>query len=78
MDVAVSAGHRVKLKEGDKREKYLDLAKKLKKLWNVTVTSIVIGVFGTVPKGLVKGLKELEMRTALLRSTRILRRVPKT
>ena len=31
MDFAVSANHRVKLKEGEKREKYLDLARELEK-----------------------------------------------
>ena len=48
----------------------------------VTVVSIIIGALGTIPKGLVKGLKDLEIRgraktiqtTALLRSPRILRR----
>ena len=52
----------------------------------VTVIPIVIGALGTIPKGLVKGLKELEIEgraetiqtTALLRSTRILRRVLET
>ena len=64
MDFAVLAGHRVKLKEGKKRDKYLDLAGELKKLWNmkVMVIPIVIGALGTIPKGLVKGLKDLEIR----------------
>ena len=47
---------------------------------------IVIGVLGTVSKGLIKGLKDLKIRgrveaiktTALLRSARILRRVLET
>ena len=36
--------------------KYLDLARELKKLWNmqVTIIPIVIGAFGTVTKGLQK------------------------
>ena len=44
---------------------YLDLARDLKKLWNmqVTIIPIVIGVFGTVTKGLLKGLEELGWRT---------------
>ena len=55
MDFAVPADHRVKLKENEKKDKYLDLAKELKKLWNmkVTVIPIVIGALGTVTKGLV-------------------------
>ena len=68
--------------------KYLDLAKELKKLWNmkVTVLPIVIGTLGTVTGGLLKGLGDLEIRgwvetiqaTALLKSARILRRVLET
>ena len=36
---------------------------KLKKLWNmqVTIIPIVIGAFDTVPKGLLKGLEDLEV-----------------
>ena len=66
----------------------LDLIWELKKLWNmkVTITPIVIGAFGTVTKGLLKGLKDLEVgggvetvqTTALLRTARILRRVLET
>ena len=60
----------------------------LKKLWNmkVTIVPIVIGAFGTVTKGLLKGLKDLEIggavetiqTTALLKTARILRRVLET
>ena len=54
VDFAVPADHRIKLKECEKRDKYLDLARELKKLWNmkVTIIPIVIGAFGTVTKGL--------------------------
>ena len=52
----------------------------------VTVIHIVIDVFGTILKGMIKGLEDLEIRglvktiqtIALLRSTRILRRVLET
>ena len=52
-DFAVTAEHRVKMKESEKNDKYLDLARGLKKLWNMKVTfvSIVIGALGTVTKG---------------------------
>ena len=48
----------------------------------VTIIPVVIGAFGTVTKGLLKGLKELEVggwgetiqTTPLLRTARILRR----
>ena len=85
VDFAVPAEHRVKLKESENKDKYLDLAREMCKLWNikVTVIPILIGALGTVTKGLVKGLENLEIRervetiqiTALLRSARILRRV---
>ena len=55
--------HRIKLKEYEKKDKYLDLARELKKLGNmqVTIILIVIGAFGTVTKGLLKGLEDLEV-----------------
>ena len=36
-DFAIRADHRVKLKESEKKDKYLDLARELKKLWNMKV-----------------------------------------
>ena len=60
---AVPADHRIKLKESEKKDKYLDLARELKKLWNmkVKIIAIVIGTFGTLTEGLLKGLEELEV-----------------
>ena len=88
VDFALPADHRIKLKEREKKDKYLDLARELKKLWNmmVTIIPIVIGAFGTVTKGLLKGLEDLEVggrvetiqTTALLRTARIQRKVLET
>ena len=88
VDFAVPVDHRIKLKECEKKDKYLDLARELKKPWNmqVTIIPIVIGAFGTETKGLLKGLEELEVggraetiqTTALLRTGRILKRVLET
>ena len=52
MDFAVWADNRVKMKEGGKKDKYLDLARELKKLWNMKVTVIpfVIGALSTFTK----------------------------
>ena len=63
VDFAVLADHRIKLKESSKKDKYLNLARELKKLWNmqVTIISIVIGAFDTVTKELLKGLEDLEV-----------------
>ena len=54
LDFAVLADHRINLKECAKKDKYLDLARELKKLWNmrVTIVPIVIGALGTITKGL--------------------------
>ena len=64
MDFAVAADHRVKFKEREKKDKYLDLAKELKKMWNMKAMFmlIIIGAFGTVTKGLLKRLRDLEIR----------------
>ena len=64
MDFAAPVDHRVKLKESEKNDKYLDLGRELKKLWNmkVTVIRIVIGVLGIVTEGLLKGQEDLEIR----------------
>ena len=88
VDFAVLADHRIKLKESEKKDRYLDLARELKKLWNikVTIVPIVIGAFGTITKGLLKGLEDLEVggrvetiqMTALLKTAKILRRVLET
>ena len=58
VDFAVPADRSIKLKECEKKDKYLDLAREMKNLWDmqVTIIPIVIGAFGTVTKGLLKGL----------------------
>ena len=74
-----------KIKESEKRNKNLDLARELKYLRNmkVKVIPVVIGGLGTIPKVLVKGLEDFEIKEqmeinqsrALLRSARILGRM---
>ena len=88
MEFADSADRRVKLNESEKRNKYRELARELKKLWNMKVTliPIVICSLGTVTKGLVDELEDLDLRgrveniqtTALLGTARVLRRVLQT
>ena len=85
VDFAVSPYHRIKLKECEKKDKYLDIAWGLKKIWNMQVIIIPI-VIGRVTKGLLKDLEELEVggrvetiqTTTLLRTARILSRVQET
>ena len=55
------ANHWVKLKESEKRDKYLDLARELKKLRNIKLIPIVIGTLGTINKWLAQGLEDLEI-----------------
>ena len=54
VDLAVSADHWITLKVCEKKDKYLNLARELDKLWNmkVTIVPIVIGTFGTITKRL--------------------------
>ena len=83
VDFAVLADHRVKIKESQERDKYLDLVKK--RLWDtkVTVIPIVVGALRTIPEELLKRLENLErsgkveaiQTTALSRSAWILRRI---
>ena len=83
VDLAVPADHRLKLKEFEKKDKYIDLARELKNLWNMKVTIILIeiGAFDTVTKGLLKGQDDLEVggrvetiqTTVLLKTARILK-----
>ena len=80
-DLAVPVDHRINQKECEKKDIYLDVARELKKLGNmeVTIVPIVIGALGTITKGLLKGLEDLEIggrvetiqMTALLRTSRI-------
>ena len=56
MGLVVSADPRIKIKESEKIDKYLNFAWKLKKLWNrkVTVIPIVVGALGMLSKDLEK------------------------
>ena len=87
MNFTVPADLRVKIKESEKIDNYLNLARELETwIMRVTVIPVVFGALGMVPKVLDKGLKELGIRgrietiqtTALLRMAEILRRVPET
>ena len=85
MDFDVTADHRVKLKEGEKRNKYLGFARGLKKTMEHESDGDpnYNGALSAVNKGLVQGLEireqvETIQITVLLRSARILRRVLET
>ena len=57
VDFTFLADHRIKLKHSEKKDKYIDLARELKKKkWDMKliIISIVIGAFSTVTKELSK------------------------
>ena len=62
-NIVVPADHKVKLKECEKKVKYQEFARELKKLWNMKllVIPIVINALGTVTKGLIQGREDLEI-----------------
>ena len=82
VDFAVLADYRVKLKKSERRDKYWDLARELKK----TMEHVSDSDTNCLGKGLVKRLGDTEIRgqveaiqtIALSRSTRILRQVLET
>ena len=59
MDFVVPVDNRVNLKESKKGHEYAYLARELKKIWNlkVTVIPVEVSALGTIPKGLIRGLK---------------------
>ena len=61
VDVAISSVSRIETREYEKLDKYQDLAREFKKLWNVNVRVIpvIIGALGTIPRDLHKRLKEI-------------------
>ena len=63
MDFAVPADHKIKLKECEKKDKYLDLAREFVKSVGYESDSCTNRdwCFGTVTKGLLKGLEDLEV-----------------
>ena len=57
MDFAIPTDHKEKIKESEKGDEYLDLARELKKLWYMKVTMIPVVNDGlrTIPNGLIRG-----------------------
>ena len=60
VDLTVPLNHRIEFNERGKVDKYIDLARELKNLWNMKVTVIpgLIGTLSLVTKRLVKGLED--------------------
>ena len=85
IDFAIPHDSRVESKEIEKIEKYQDLVRELKKLWDmkIVVIPIVIRALGTTSKMLPKRLKDIVIKTnigemqktVILNTVRILRKV---
>ena len=83
MNFAVPVDHRVKNLWKRKKKQVLGPCQRTKKAVRVTVVTVIIGTLRTIPNGLVKGLEKLGVggqaetiqTIALLRVTKILRRV---
>ena len=82
MNFADPADHRIKTKESEKKDKYLDLAREFNKTMEHEGDNYTNRI-GTVTKGLLKGLEDLEIRgrvkiiqtTTLLKTDRIQKKV---
>ena len=63
MDFAILTDDIVNLKESEKIDKYLDLAREPIKKWNtkMTVIPMIVDLLGTILKGFKKRLVELEI-----------------
>ena len=86
IDIAILGDSRVLTKEEEKIDKYDELQREVKRLWNlkqVNVVPIVIGALGTTPKRLQQWINAIDLNVtvgklqnvALLGTVRILRKV---
>ena len=85
IDFAVPVDSRIEEKEKDKIEKYQDLGRELRKIWNgkVKIIPLVVGSLGAIPKQFGNRLKQIGItagttqvqKTVLLGMSRILRKV---
>ena len=84
IDIAVPGGSRTSEKE--KEEKYQDLKREIKRIWNmrsVIVVPVIVGALGSITKKLDDWLEKLDItvngallqKTTLLGTARILRKV---
>ena len=86
VDITVPADTRIAEKELEKVEKYQDLKREIKRLWELRcakVVPVVIGALGSVTKDLECWIEKMDLvpevgvlqKTALLGTARILRKV---
>ena len=58
MDFTIPADNWGKINDSEKSDKYLDLAREIRKLWNMRLIRIPIGVFRTIPRNFERGMEE--------------------
>ena len=86
IDIAIPGDIRVSEKEKGKIERYQELKREIKRMWNIRsikVILVVVGTLGSTSKKLKKYIEELGVvintallqKTALLGTVRILRKV---
>ena len=77
VDFAVPVDHRVKSKEREKKDRYLNITRELRKPWNMKVTFIliIIGAHAKVTKRLINGMEDLEIKGQVetIQTTELLR-----
>ena len=68
IDFAVPYHNRVDNKEAEKIDKYQDLAREIKRLWNtqVKIIPVVVGALGTTPRLPPKRLKDIGIETHIV------------
>ena len=60
IDITVTSDRNIALKEIEKKSKYKDLELEIQRMWHMKIVLIpvVVGVFGTVKKGMVENIKK--------------------
>ena len=86
VDIAVPGDSRISHKEKEKVEKYQDMKREIKEMWNlrnVVVVLVILGALGSITKKLGEWIKKLDIslgigllqKTTILGTARILRKV---
>ena len=83
--MTVPSDRNIALKETEKKSKYKDLELEIQRMWHMktVVIPVVVGVLGSVKKGMVENIKKVSERATMteiqkicmLASARILREV---
>ena len=60
IDITVTSDRNIALKEIEKKSNYKDLELEIRRMWHIktVVIPVVVGVFGTVKKGMVENIKK--------------------